>query len=223
MIPKLNKEDRAMSREQDHQTNVYEAAGFGRSVDRGSRPGVVVVDFCYGFTDPLYPTAADMSAELAATRKVTDAARAAGIPVIYFTIAYHPHEIKMYPWLQKAVGMKALQIGSRLVEIDAATGIQPSDPIIVKKGASAFFGTPLAGMLTGASVDTVVVTGATTSGCVRATVVDAVQSGFNVLVPQDCCADRAQAPHDANLYDIQQKYADVTNSEEIVNWFASLS
>ena len=113
--------------------------------------------------------------------------------------------------------------GTRLVEIDSATGITPLDPVIIKHGASAFHGTNLAGLLTGARVDTLIVTGATTSGCVRATVVDAVQSGFTVLVPRDCCADRAEAPHDANLYDIQQKYADVTDSDDILSWIKQLS
>ena len=77
-------------------------------------------------------------------------------------------------------------------------------------------------MLTGAGVDTIVVTGATTSGCVRATVVDAVQSGFNVLVPRDCCADRANAPHEASLYDIDQKYGDVTDAADVTDWIAKL-
>lgn len=200
------------------QQQVYDAAGFGRAVERGSRPAIVVVDFTYGFTDPRYPTAADMSAQIAATRRLTDLARARGFPVIYTVIAYHPGELDKLPWLKKATGMAALVQGSRLVEIDAATGVQPGDAVVVKKGASAFFGSTLGALLTGAGVDTVVVTGATTSGCVRATVVDAVQSGFAVLVPQDCCADRAQAPHDANLYDMQQKYADVTTSEDIMSW-----
>jgi maleamate amidohydrolase len=204
------------------QAQVYQAAGFGQPVERGQRPGIVVVDFCYGFTDPRYPTAADMSAQVAATRGLTDLARERGWPVIYTVIAYHPGEIALLPWLRKATGMAALLEGSRLVAVDAATGIQPGDPVIVKKGASAFHGTALAAMLTGAGVDTLIVTGATTSGCVRATVVDAVQSGFNVLVPADCCADRAQAPHEANLFDIAQKYADVTDAAEIAAWARSL-
>lgn len=204
------------------QEQVYKAAGFGQTVPRGTRPAIIVVDFSYGFTDTLYPTAAEMSAQIAATRRLTDMGRARGFPVIYTTIAYHPGEIAMLPWLRKAAGMAALVEGSRLVEIDEATGIQPGDPVITKKGASAFHGTALAALLTGAGVDTLVVTGATTSGCVRATVVDAVQSGFNVLVPADCCADRAQAPHDASLYDMRQKYADVTDAADIERWFAAL-
>lgn len=201
---------------------VYDAAGFGRAAPRGSRPGVVVVDFSYGFTDLQYPTASDAATQMERTKTICDLARSKGYPVIFTTIAYHPGEVDKLPWLKKATGMAALIEGTRLVEIDAATGIQPGDAVVTKKGASSFFGSTLAALLAGAGVDTLVVTGATTSGCVRATVVDAVQSGFNVLVPRDCCADRAQAPHDANLYDMNQKYADVTDSDEILGWLASL-
>lgn len=204
------------------QAEVYEKAGFGGTVPRGNRPAVIVVDFTYGFTDTNYPTAADMKAEIAATRRLTDVARERGFPVIYTTIAYQPWEAEALPWLRKATGMKALIAGTRLVEIDSATGITAGDPFIVKHGASAFHGTNLAGLLTAAGVDTVVVTGATTSGCVRATVVDAVQSGFTVLVPRDCCADRAAAPHEANLYDIAQKYGDVINADDVVNWLRQI-
>ncbi|KRW95165.1 isochorismatase family protein [Paracoccus sp. MKU1] len=204
------------------QQQVYEAAGFGGAIERGTRPAIVVVDFTYGFTDPQYPTAADMSAEIAATRKLTDLARAKGFPVIYTAIAYTPGQLDKTPWLKKATGMSAFMAGSRLVQIDEATGKQPDDALVVKKGASAFFGSALGGLLVGARTDTVVVCGTTTSGCVRATVVDAVQSGFNVLVPRDCCADRAAAPHEANLYDMQQKYADVTDSDDIMRWLETL-
>ncbi|MBU2937610.1 MULTISPECIES: isochorismatase family protein [Pacificibacter] len=204
------------------QSNTYKAAGFGASVPRGTRPGIVVVDFSYGFTDLQYPTASDAAAQMEKTKRICDAARAKGYPVIFTTISYHLGELDKLPWLKKATGMRALVEGTRLVEIDAATGIQPEDAIVVKKGASSFFGSTLNALLTGAGVDTVVVTGATTSGCVRGTVVDAVQSGYNVLVPHDCCADRAKAPHDANLYDMDQKYADVTDSDDILNWLNSL-
>ncbi|WP_136685516.1 isochorismatase family protein [Falsirhodobacter xinxiangensis] len=204
------------------QETVYDGAGFGRAVPRGTRPGVVVVDFSYGFTDLRYPTASDAAAQMARTKEICDLARDKGFPVIFTTIAYHPGEVDKLPWLKKATGMAALIEGTRLVQIDAATGIQPGDAIVTKKGASSFFGSTLAALLAGAGVDTLVVTGATTSGCVRATVVDAVQSGFNVLVPRDCCADRAQAPHDANLYDMQQKYADVTDAADVVAWLSSV-
>lgn len=197
---------------------VYHRAGFGRSVPRGTRPAVVVVDFSYGFTDTRYPTAADMRDQIARTRAITDLARSRGFPVIFTTIAYQPWEAETLTWLRKATGMKALLVGSRLVEIDASTGIAAGDPVLVKHGASAFHGTNLASLMTGAGVDTVVVTGATTSGCVRATAVDAVQSGFSVLVPRDCCGDRAAGPHEASLYDIDQKYGDVTDAADVTDW-----
>lgn len=205
------------------QADIYRQAGFGQKVPRGVRPGLVVVDFTYGFTDPAYPTAAPMAEAIAATRRIADVVRSMGFPVIFTTIAYHPLEVAKLPWIRKATGMAAMLEGSRLVEVDAATGRQSHDPVIVKKGASAFFGTSLASLLVAAQVDTLLVAGATTSGCVRATVFDGMQSGFNVLVPRDCCADRAAAPHEANLYDMDQKYADVTDSAEILTWLASLA
>ncbi|GJD64485.1 isochorismatase family protein [Methylobacterium frigidaeris] len=205
------------------QDTVYAGAGFGAPVPRGTRPALLVVDFSYGFTDTRYPTASDMSAEITRTRLLTEAARTAGMPVVYTTIAYTPLERDSLPWLKKAKGMADLMAGSRLVAIDERCGMTPGDALIVKHGASAFFGTNLAALLTGAQVDTVVVTGATTSGCVRATVVDAVQSGFNVLVPRDCCGDRAKGPHEANLYDMHQKYADVTDSAEILAWIGQVA
>lgn len=204
------------------QHQVYDHAGFGRAVPRGSRPAIVVVDFSYGFTDRQYPTASDATRQMARTKAICDAMRAKEFQVIFTTIAYHPGELDKLPWLKKATGMAALIEGTRLVQIDEATGIQPSDAVVTKKGASSFFGSTLAALLAGSGTDTVIVCGATTSGCVRATVVDAVQSGFNVLVPRDCCADRAQAPHDANLYDMHQKYADVTDSCDILNWIDGL-
>lgn len=204
------------------QESVYAAAGFGGSVPRGKRPALLVVDFSYGFTDTAYPTAADMRPQIAATCRLARKMRALGRPVIYTTIAFDACEINHLSWLRKAAGMAALIKGTRLVEIDAEAGIQPEDCLIEKKGASAFFGTNLASLLCAARTDTLIVTGATTSGCVRASVVDAVQSGFDVLVPADCCADRAQAPHDANLYDMSQKYADVVTSDEVERYLSSL-
>ena len=204
------------------QEEIYQQAGFGQRIPRGKKPAIIVVDFSYGFSDTQYPTAANMEKQIAATKVLTDLARSKHFPVIYTTIAYHQGEIDTLPWLKKATGMAALLEGSRLVEIDVATNIQPSDTIISKKGASAFFGTSLAAVLAAQTIDTVIITGATTSGCVRATAVDAVQSGFNVLVPADCCADRAQAPHDATLYDIDQKYGDVTDSADIYDYLQAL-
>ncbi|MCW2534942.1 MAG: carbamoylsarcosine amidase, partial [Modestobacter sp.] len=154
---------------------VYDRAGFGRPVQRGSRPAVVVVDFSYGFTDPRYPTGADLTGPVLATARLLEVARAGGVPIVFTTIAYDPGQIQNLAWLKKATGMAALQLGSRLVDVDERLAPRADEHLVVKTGASAFFGTALASYLASVRADTVIVTGATTSGCVRATVVDAVQ------------------------------------------------
>ena len=203
--------------------DIYRSAGFGQSARRGERPAIVAVDFTHGFTDPALPTGLDASGQIAETLSLLAIARPAGIPVLFTTISYGPGEISALPWLRKSAGMAALLDGSRLVEVDGRLAPRPDEPVIVKKGASAFHGTNLAFLLAGLRVDTVIVTGATTSGCVRASVVDAVQSGFDVLVPRDCVADRAQAPHEANLFDMQQKYVDVITSEEARSYLGAVA
>lgn len=197
---------------------VYESAGFGKAARRGARPAVLVVDFSYGFTDPAYPTGADMSASIAATRVLLDAARLRTVPIVFTKISYDEADIGTLPWLRKAPGLAALRTGSRLAEIDERLARRAEEPLISKIGASAFFGTSLVTMLTAWSVDTLIVTGATTSGCVRASVVDAVQSGYDVLIPKECVADRASGPHEANLFDMQQKYGDVIPVAEAIRY-----
>lgn len=110
--------------------------------------------------------------------------------------------------------MAALREGSDEVVIDPRLDVRPEDPVIAKKGASAFHGTSLAALLAGLHTTTAVVCGATTSGCVRATAVDAVQSGFDTLVVPDACGDRAKGPHEAALFDLQAKYADVVDLDD---------
>lgn len=201
---------------------IYDRAGFGRAVRRGVRPAVLVVDFSYGFTDPGYPTGADMTDQVLASRRLVQQARAIGAPVLYTTVAYDAAQVAALPWLQKAPGLAALRSGTRPVEIDERIAPAVGDTVLVKTGASAFFGTPLASLLAGLRVDTLIVTGATTSGCVRASVVDAVQYGFPVLVPRECVADRASAPHEANLFDIHEKYADVVGLADVVEYLQSV-
>ncbi|WUH99955.1 isochorismatase family protein [Spirillospora sp. NBC_00431] len=195
----------------------YRHAGFGGSVPRGVRPAVLVVDFTVGFTDPGRPTGADMTAAVEFTGEVLGGARVAGVPVVFTTIAYdHPGEGGM--WLAKAPGMAGLRTGTRLVEIDERLPRRPEDVVVIKKGPSAFFGTHLASLLVSWQVDTLVVCGATTSGCVRATVVDALSYGWAPLVPRECVADRAAGPHDAALFDMEQKYADVIDAREAIDY-----
>ena len=195
---------------------LYARAGFGAPAHRGRRPAIVVVDLSNGFTDPARPTGADLSQVVAATAALIEAGRPARVPVVFTTIAYTAAEADgdAVAWLGKAPGLRTLREGTPAVAIDARLPFGPADHLVTKKGASAFFGTGLAALLCRLHADTVLLCGATTSGCVRATAVDAVQSGFSVLVPRDCVGDRAAGPHEANLFDIQAKYGDVVDLRE---------
>jgi nicotinamidase-related amidase len=193
---------------------IYERAGLGAAVGRGERPAVLVVDFSCGFTDPECPLGSDLGAEVEATRRLLAVARAKGLPVVFTTIGFGPGGADGALWLRKVPTLAELELGSRWVEIDRRLERRTDEPLVVKKGASAFFGTNLASILVNERVDTVVLCGATTSGCIRATAIDLLQYGFPALVPRECVGDRAQAPHEANLFDIQAKYADVVSVDE---------
>ena len=209
-----------MSDEQARQ--VYESAGLGQRVTLGSRPAVLVVDFSCGFTDPACRLGSELTKEVEATRRLLDAARKRELPIVYTTIGFESHLKDGALWLQKAPALGDLQIGGRWVEIDARLDPQPGEPVVLKKGASAFFGTNLASILIAQGVDSVILCGATTSGCIRATAVDLLQYGFPTIVPRECVGDRAQAPHEANLFDIQAKYADVVGLEEALAFVESV-
>ncbi len=188
---------------------IYARAAIGGSLTLGAAPAVLVVDFSRGFTDPISTLGSDLTAAVEATRSLLGDARAVGVPVIFTTIAFEPNLRDAGIWLQKMPAMAELKLGSRLVELDPRLERREDETLIVKKGASALFGTNLAALLAAARVDTVVLSGATTSGCVRATAVDLLQSGYPTIVPRECVGDRAPAPHEANLIDIDAKYADV--------------
>ena len=175
----------------------------------GSRPAVLVVDFSCGFTDPACTLGSDLTAEVEATKRLLDAAREKGLPVVFTTIGFEPSLKDGGLWLQKVPALGDLQLGGHWVEIDPRLEPREDETVIVKKGASAFFGTNLAAILVSQQIDSVILCGATTSGCIRATAVDLLQNGWPTLVPRECVGDRAQAPHEANLFDIQAKYADV--------------
>jgi maleamate amidohydrolase len=201
---------------------IYARAGLGESVTLGSRPAVLVVDFSCGFTDPDCPLGADLSAEVEATKQLLDAARAKGLPIVFTTIGFEPNRKDAGLWMQKAPTLGELQLGGRWVEIDPRLERRDDETVVVKKGASAFFGTNLAGILVTQGVDSVILCGATTSGCIRATAIDLLQHGYPSLVPRECVGDRAQAPHEANLFDIQAKYADVVPLELALEYVESV-
>lgn len=201
---------------------IYERAGLGASVRLGSRPAVLVVDFSCGFTDPACPLGSDLTAEVEATKRLLDAARARGLPVIFTTIGFEASLKDGGLWLQKVPTLGDLQLGGRWVEIDPRLEPQEGETVIVKKGASAFFGTNLVAVLNTQRADGVILCGATTSGCIRATAIDLLQYGYPAIVPRECVGDRAEAPHEANLFDIQAKYADVVSLDEALAYVESV-
>lgn len=209
-----------MSDEQARQ--VYAKAGLGGNVSLGGRPAVVVIDFQCGFTDPECPLGSDCSAAVLETRRVLDAARAKGLPIVFTVIGFDRSGIDGALWLQKVPTLAQLELGGHWLELDPRLGARDEEAVLLKKGASGFFGTNLASILVAQKVDTIVLCGATTSGCVRATAVDALQYGFPTLVPRECVADRAQAPHEANLFDIQAKYGDVVPADEAIAYLESV-
>jgi maleamate amidohydrolase len=197
--------------------DVYGTRGFGGRQGAGRHPALVVVDFNYAFTDPSSPLHCDTNAAVQATARLLAAARAGARPVAFTTLEYDEGGKQVAnAFIAKAPALTMLTPGSRWAQIDERIAPREGEPVLLKLFASAFFGTALQPMLTAAGCDTLVVTGASTSGCVRATVVDGVQHGFLVLVPREAVADRAQSAHDASLLDIDAKYGDVVSLEEAI-------
>ncbi len=203
---------------------IYEHAQLGHKLGFGKKPALIVVDFQLGFTVPEQsPLAGNLGAEVAATNELIAAARKKDIPVIFTVVGYDPHrQDDAGLWPEKAPSLRMLTIGSDLVKLDPRLNQEPGDLVITKKYASGFFGTYLASTLTMQSVDTAIVTGCTTSGCVRATVMDALANGFRPIVPIECVGDRAQEPHQANLFDIGAKYGDVMPLQEVLEYLEQL-
>jgi maleamate amidohydrolase len=207
----------------DDTREIYERARLGQSVTLGERLAVLVVDFSRGFTDPGSTMGSDLTQEVEATKRLLAAAREREIPVIFTTIGFEPNLKDGSLWLEKAPGLAELIVGGKWVEIDPRLERREEEIVILKKGASAFFGTNLPSILVSQGVDTVIMCGATTSGCIRATAIDLLQYGYPTLVPRECVGDRAQGPHEANLVDIQAKYADVVSVEEVFAYVESVS
>ncbi len=181
-------------------------------------PALVVVDVNRGFTDPESPLVCDLDGVVDAIRRLLDGFRAAGLPVAFTTVAYdEAGKQAAEVFIAKIPALLVLEAGSRWTEIDPRIAPGADEPVLTKLWASAFHGTPLASFLTTQGCDSVVVTGASTSGCVRATAVDALQHGYRVLVPRDAVGDRNPAAHEANLYDIDTKYGDVVTTDDVLS------
>jgi nicotinamidase-related amidase len=200
----------------------FQDKGFGARVGFGQRPALLAVDFITGFTDLRSPLAGDLDNQLAATNALLDPARAAGIPVIFSTVAYDAELQEAGIWVRKIPANSWLVEGSEWVQVDGRLNQRPNETTLVKKYASCFFGTDLAARLISRRVDTLIITGCTTSGCVRATAVDACSHGFHTIVVEDAVGDRAALPHAASLFDIDAKYGDVVGLEETLAYLEGL-
>ena len=192
------------------------AGAFDGHLQPGQRPALVIVDVVMAYLDPASPLYAAGEAALAVNERLRAAATAADVPVIFTNVEYQADGIDGGHFFRKVPALKAFVKGSPLGAFPATLQPGPRDVVVTKQYASAFFGTSLASTLHAQGVDTVLITGFSTSGCVRATALDALQHGFIPLVVRDACADRHAAPHEANLFDLQAKYAEVIGEQDAV-------
>lgn len=203
----------------------YARAGYHAKQDWGRRPALVLVDFAAAYyveNSPLYAGEGAVRARDGAA-KLLAAARGAGVPVIWTEVRYQPGGVDGGVFFRKTPALKVFEKGNPLG--DVVEGLDPRDDelMVTKQYPSAFFGTSLAATLTAMGVDTILLTGLSTSGCVRASCVDAMSHGFVTVVVSDAVGDRAPEVHDANLFDMSAKYADLATAEEAIAWLETLA
>jgi maleamate amidohydrolase len=197
--------------------------GFGIKIGFGERPALIVIDMINGFTDATMPLGAPLETQLVAQKPLIDVAHERNIPVIFSTVIYNDHDLKDAGlWAVKMKGTLTLKAGTPAVEVDKRLDMRPTDSLLVKKYASCFFGTDLASRLMNLHADTLIITGCTTSGCVRATAVDAVQNGFRPMVVKEAVGDRSASAHEQSLFDLNAKYADVVGLDETLQYMKTV-
>ena len=201
----------------------FKARGFGIKIGFGERPALIVIDMLKGFTDPAMPLGANLDPQIEAQKPLLKIAHERDIPVIFSTVIYTDGDLKDAGlWGIKMKGSLTLKAGTPAVEIDPRLEVRSKDSMLVKKYASCFFGTDLVPRLTNQRVDTLIIVGCTTSGCVRATAVDAVQNGFRPLVVREAVGDRSASAHEQSLFDLNAKYADVVGLDETLQYMKTV-
>lgn len=202
----------------------YARAGFGTRLGFGDRPALVMVDLARAYLDPQSPLfLASGEAALMVNRALADAVRAAGLPVVFTRVVYQPGGTDGGLFYRRVQSLACFEDGNPLGEFDPRLAPQPGDHVVTKQYPSAFFGTTLATTLHVLGCDSCVVTGFSTSGCVRATALDALCHGFRSLVTADGCADRDPDVHRGNLFDLDQKYSDVVSSADVLERYAAIT
>ena len=197
---------------------------WGRTIGFGGRPAILVVDLTRAFTEPSRPLGSDVSSTIAVANEILRAADYARVPAIFTAIAYDSLTFEDAGlWIAKVGGQDDLLVGGDGVEIDSRLHRTDTDELLIKKYASCFFGTELADHLRSRRVDTVILLGCSTSGCVRATAVDAIQYGFRPIVVRQGVCDRWPEAHEQSLKDMHAKYADVLDSDQVLTYLDGLS
>jgi maleamate amidohydrolase len=195
---------------------------YANRVGFGKRPALVLIDFADAYFDPDCVLYAGVDAALASALRIRDVAHEMGIPVILTEVTYQKGGLNGGRFFEKAKPLASFVKGEKTATFAKGLVAREDEIIVSKQYPSAFFGTSLASTLTAMGIDNVVLTGLTTSGCVRASCVDSMSHGFITSVVREACGDRHPAPHEANLFDMNAKYADVVSEEEIVAFFRSL-
>ena len=199
----------------------YTSAGFRGRLGFGSRPALVIIDFALAYLDEGSPLYAGVEDTLASCERVLAGARTAGIPVIFTRVEFQPGGADGGVFYRKVAALRCFDRGNPLAELAPSLRPSPEDVIVTKQYPSAFFGTSLSSTLTAIGVDTLIVTGVSTSGCVRATALDACQHGFIPIVVRQAVGDRSEIVHEANLFDLDAKYADVVDEAEVLDFLAA--
>jgi maleamate amidohydrolase len=205
-----------MSAPTDDLAQEYAEHGFAGRLGFGERPAVLAVDIALAYLDKDSPLYAEVELAVEAAGRVIRTARAAGIPVLHTRVRFAPGGADGGLFWRKVPALKVFEAGSPLALPPPGLEPRPDEVVVTKQYASGFFGTSLASTLQATGIDTVVIVGLTTSGCVRATALDAMQHGFVPVVVRDAVGDRDPRPHEANLLDLQAKYADVVSETEAV-------
>ncbi|QTH20178.1 isochorismatase family protein [Rhizorhabdus wittichii] len=209
---------------QDDLDSNYRGA-FDGHLSFGRAPALLIVDLAVAYVEEGSPLFIGTDAPLESNRRLIAGARATGTPVIFTRVEYQRGGADGGHFFRKVPALRCFETGSPLGEFPASASPEPGDIVVTKQYASAFFGTSLASSLNVMGIDTLLITGFSTSGCVRATALDALQHGLVPFVVSDACGDRHPAPHQANLFDLQAKYAEVVDEAEAlrllrndVNW-----
>ena len=193
---------------------------FDGNLPFGKRPALLIVDVVMAYLDPQSPLYAGAETALASNERLLAAARAGGVPVVFTNVVFQADGLDGGLFYRKVPALKVFVPGAPWGRFPPSLSPGENDLVVTKQYASAFFGTSLASTLTAMGIDTLLITGFSTSGCVRATALDALQSGFVPFVVSDACGDRHPAPHEANLFDLQAKYAEVISESAALDFLA---